>query len=154
MASFRFDKLVDVVVSLTCFHLNGRGFEHTAVVSPVSTHFAGDHSVSYPGVTADEPQWSVCAAHFFLHTPLRHLDGFSTIEETVPALPLDATVASNLLGAVVCSSPGLVQRGIVIAGVRGLVTVVLAGAFCAIFTLGEGVRQMAAAYQRQIYLAL
>lgn len=145
MASYRFDKLVDVVVSRTCFHLNGRGFEQTAVVSPVSAHFAGDHTVSYPGVTADEPQWSVCATHFFLHTPLRHLDGFPSVEETVPAFPLDTLVASNLLGTVVCSSPGLVQHSIVIAGVKAIVTVILTRAFDSIFTLSEGM-QMTAAY--------
>lgn len=149
MASCRFDKLVDVVVSPTRFHLNGRRFEQTAVVFPVSTHLSGDHSVSYPGMTTDEPQRSVRATHFFLHAPLRHLDGFPTVEETVPALPLDTTVTSNILGGVVCGSPGLVQRDIVIAGVRGLVTLILTRAFISISILGEGIQQMAAAYQRQ-----
>lgn len=144
MTSYRFDKLVDVVVSPTCFDLNGRGFEQTAVVSPVSTHFAGDHSVSHPGVTADEPQRSVRATHFFPHAPLRHLDGFPTVEETVPALPLDTIVTSNILGAVVCSSPGLVQHGVVKAGVKVCATVILTGAFDSI-TLGEGIQLMAAA---------
>lgn len=125
MTRYRFDKLVDVVISPTCFHLNRWWFEQTAVVFPVSTHFASDHSVSYPWVTTDEPQGRVRAAPLFSHAPLRHLDGLSTVKETVPALPLHAAVTNNFLAGVVCGSPSLVKCGVVIAGVNAFVILLL-----------------------------
>lgn len=138
MTHYRFDKLVDVVISNTCFHLNRRWFIQTAVVSPVSTHFASDHSVSYPWVSPDKPQRRVRATHLFSHAPLRHLDGFSTVEETVPALPLHAAVTNNFLGGVVCGSPDLVKCGVVMAGVNACFMLILTRTLF-IFKLAEGV---------------
>lgn len=143
MAHDRFDKLVDVVIPPTCFYLNRRRFEQTAVVSPISTHFASDHSISYSWMTTDEPQGRMRAAPLFSYAPFRHLDGFATVEETVPAFPRHATVTNNFPGGVVCGSPCLVKCGVVIAGVNVFITLILTRTFI-IFKLAEGVDRMVA----------
>lgn len=89
-----------------------------AVVAPVGTRSAADNALPEGGVWPIQPHGSSRLASVHLDTGLRHPHP-SISHKAVPAIHVPVTPLLFL--CVLCASEGLVQLGIILAGVKTVV---------------------------------